>query len=250
LRHLSQLHYSIGVSSDDHLDRAFGAGPHFGRRRVSAVTADRRKEQAFRFTLRRATADRHAALDSHPALAALAAGRLDLDGYRRLMAVLYGFYLGHDPVVAEACRLHGIERHGFSYAPRAEIIARDLAALGMPPSPPGHRAVDPIDSPASLAGLLYVIEGSMLGGGVLSHSTAALLAETGGRGDAYWRWCRDAGAQRWAMTCRMIEEMAATVDARREMIAAAEAAFDAFGDRLRNCDAIPLRAAALSPSVR
>jgi heme oxygenase len=217
---------------------------------VPALSADRRKEQTFRFTLRRATAARHAALDSHPALAALAAGRLDLEGYRRLMAAFHGFYLGHDPMVAEACRFHGLERHGFVYAPRSNLIAGDLASLGIPPVPLGHPAMHPIASAASLAGLLYVIEGSMLGGGVLSRSTAALLARNNARGDSYWQWCRDAGASRWAMTCRMIEEIAANEEARREMIAGAEAAFDAFGDWLRDFDAVHLRADALSPSLR
>ena len=196
---------------------------------------ERPETEAFRFALRRATSAEHAALDAHPAFAALMAGTLDADGYRRLMAVFHGFYHVHDPMVTSACDRHAFDRLGFAYAARSEILGEDIASLGsgrpveqgtQPPSLPD------IHSAGMLGGVLYVIEGSMLGGAVLCRMAETLLFRTGIAGDAYWRWCREAGKTRWAMTCRMIEDLSACETARAEMIEGARTSFAIFSEWL------------------
>ncbi len=191
---------------------------------------ERRKPEAFRFVLRQATRPEHEALDAHPAFASLMSGTLSRNGYRSLMTQFHDFYCVHDPLLDASCRLHSMERLGFIYAPRSGILGRDLAALegraarpaSVGPAPPN------LETAGSLAGVLYVLEGSMLGGGVLSRAVGALPAVTGETGDGYWRWCRDLGASRWAMTCAMIERLSTSGAARSDMISGARAAFATF----------------------
>lgn len=195
---------------------------------------ERLGSESFRFVLRRATRVEHQSLDDHPAFAALIGGTLGIGGYRTLMSLFHGFYAAHDSILADACNEHRLERSGFIYAPRADMLAEDMSCLGAkPPVPvasiPGpHRLA--IGSAGSLAGMLYVFEGSMLGGSVLCRAVEALLAAHGASGARYWRWCRDAGAARWAMTCAMLDEVSATSRARADMVDGARAAFSGFSD--------------------
>lgn len=192
---------------------------------------------AFRFALREATRPEHASLDAHPAFASLMDGRLDVDGFGRLMALFHAFYDRNDPVISEACWLHKLHRAGFEYAPRAAILRRDLASLcfePMQPVPLDDLTLPALASPAAACGTLYVVEGSMLGGAVLGRAVESLFSsgQTGGR--SYWRWCIEAGAKRWAMTCGAIESLAVDEAARTEMILSARAAFRAFDAWLRH----------------
>ena len=194
-------------------------------------TRARRKPEAFRFVLRSATSPEHQALDAHPAFARLVDGSLTAGGYRRLMAQFHGFYSAHDPMLELACRRHSVNRLGFAYAPRSAILGRDLAALGCIAPQAALASPAPLSDLASagtLGGVLYVLEGSMLGGGVLSRAVESLLSRTGMSGGGYWLWCRDLGAARWAMTCAMIEALSASEAARSDMISGAQNAFATF----------------------
>jgi heme oxygenase len=195
---------------------------------------ERPDSEAFRFVLRRATSAEHAALDAHPAFAALMAGTLNIDGYRRLMGLFHGFYRKHDPIFARACGRLCFDRLGFAYAFRGDVLLGDLTALGGRPGQPSNepRSLPEIDSSGTLGGALYVIEGSMLGGAILCRTAERLLSRAGIDGLGYWRWCRDAGKERWAMTCRAIEELSACETAREEMIAGARTTFSVFAEWL------------------
>jgi heme oxygenase (biliverdin-IX-beta and delta-forming) len=188
--------------------------------------------EAVRFVLRRETRAAHESLDGHPALAALMNGTMDTDGYRRLMVLFHGFYASHDRMIERACQDHSLSRFGFVYARRTEILASDLAALAVqPPSileDTSSNTLPPIGSAASLGGVLYVLEGSMLGGAVLCRAAEKLLGKDGGLGIGYWQWCRAAGGERWAMTCDMLENLAADSAATQEMLTGADAAFATF----------------------
>lgn len=194
----------------------------------------RQRQEAFRFVLRRATRTEHEALDSHPAFAALMKGTLGVGGYRNLMSLFHGFYHRHDALLAEACQRFGLDRSGFTYASRAGILSRDLAALGIDTSsddsnrPSEPQGLPPITSGGDLGGMLYVLEGSMLGGGMLCRAVEGVLGQDGAAGDGYWQWCREAGGRRWAMTCDLIEDLATTEGARADMISSAKGGFDAF----------------------
>lgn len=196
---------------------------------MQVILETQRRPVAFRFELRRATRSEHQSLDEHPAFTALAAGRLGLEGYRQLMALFHGLYAGLDASLDDSC--HRLLPPGceYSYVRREPFLARDASDLRATTAPPA-KAPQPYGSLAGLCGALYVVEGSLLGGAMLQRATAALLADHGERGDAYWRWCRDAGGPRWAATCGLIEESASTARSRDEMILGARETFDLFSD--------------------
>jgi len=198
-----------------------------------------RQAGAFRFELRHATRSEHDALDAHPAFAALMDGTLSLSGYARLMSLFFGFYARHDPILSQACADHALGRYGFSYMPRTAILHGDLVAIGAPrldDADDGPDPLPPIASPGLVGGALYVVEGSMLGGAVLARAVDNVLARVRSGGDGYWKWCRDDGAGRWAMTCGMIEQLSATQAGRSDMVAGARLAFSAFGRWLDRWD--------------
>lgn len=184
---------------------------------------------SIRFLLRRETRPEHDALDRHPAFLALVNGTLSLPDYRRLMQMLHGFYRKLDPHLEIACDRFEVARSGFRYQSRTAILTGDLAALGFSdeamrhPRPAGGDIS--ASSAAALAGILYVLEGSLLGGAVLCAATEKLLAPVASGGNGYWQWCRAAAQPRWAMTCRLIEACAATDGAKKEMVAAARSSF-------------------------
>lgn len=189
-----------------------------------------RRPVAFRFELRSATRGEHRSLDEHPAFVALAAGRLGIDGYRNLMGLFHGLYVGLDDALDDGCRRLLPRGCGYAYMRRQSMLAGDLEHLGGGMSRQA-RAPAPHASLAGLCGALYVVEGSVLGGAMLQRAASALLADREG-GDAYWRWCRDFGGPRWAATCDLIEANAATGRSRDEMVLAARETFDLFAEWL------------------
>lgn len=212
---------------------------------MSAWPETRSEAGAFRFVLRRETRAEHDELDRHPTFAALVGGKLSLDGYRSLMLAFHGFYRRLDEPLQGACGQFGLDRLGFRYEPRTAILAGDLAALGVDAQAssarlPAMRDLR-VDSIEALGGALYVFEGSLLGASVLCASTDELMERTGSRGNAYWRWCRQAASKRWAMTCRLIEELATTDQAKDRMVGGAKTAFRSFAAWLDDWEDAPLR---------
>jgi len=162
-------------------------------------------------------------------------GTLSPESYRWLMSFFYAFYDRHDDMLAMACRRYELEHHGFVYAQRRAILAADLTALGLEANPLSNKkqaTLPSIESPSTLAGYLYVLEGSMLGGGVLLNAAEAMQRQRGESGFGYWQWCHDAGAARWRITCNVIEKLADSDGAQAEIIAAASQAFSTFSKSL------------------
>lgn len=125
-----------------------------------------------RDSLRRATAEAHEHLHRH-ALATDASGRVTLPAYTAFLA---GMWRVHRPLetalVCSARYLRAVpdaaERR------RADRIATDLAALGeTPPEPLPDLELDGL---AEELGVAYVLEGSTLGGQVLSRQLREELA--------------------------------------------------------------------------
>lgn len=208
---------------------------------MSAYPETKSRNEMFRFVLRRETRAEHGDLDRHPVFASLLDGTMSLEGYRNLMLAFHGFYLSVEEPLQQACARHGLDLMGFVYEPRAAILAGDLEAIGADAAlvkrkPPAERKIH-MDAVEALAGALYVFEGSLLGASMMCASTDALLERTGSKGNAYWKWCREAGSRRWAMTCQLIEKLATTDQAKGRMVDGAQSAFRSFSDWLNHWDA-------------
>ena len=117
--------------------------------------------------LRAETREPHEALHVHPLLAPLARPDVTRAQYRDALSAFDLFYRG-----MEAGRTVAAPQ-GVPDAPVTEWLARDLAACGSPAlSLAVFPSLDlpPIDSEAKLWGYLYVKQGSMLGGAVMSKN--------------------------------------------------------------------------------
>lgn len=113
--------------------------------------------------LRAETRTPHEALHVHPLLAPLNRSDVTRDQYRDALMAFDAFYRA-----MEAGRTVAAP-DGVPDAPVADWLARDLVAVGGAPVAVDFTA-PPIDSEAKLWGYLYVKQGSMLGGAVMSKN--------------------------------------------------------------------------------
>lgn len=134
------------------------------------------RRASVREALRAATLETHQRLHRHPGLSAAARGAIGLDAYRQLLMRLYGFHLAFEDAHASA-----MQKLGFIASSRAELIALDLAALGIMRFDvrrlPRCAALREPSSEACALGALYVVEGSALGGALIATALAPVVGE-------------------------------------------------------------------------
>ncbi|MGE0222672.1 MAG: biliverdin-producing heme oxygenase [Acetobacteraceae bacterium] len=186
-----------------------------------------------RHLLRNATDAAHRALHGHPAFAALLRGNLSRDGYARLLSRLLGL---HDPIERrlrchDAHPLMAWRRIG-AESPRPSRLRQDLSALGIDADalalvPMADAAILPAtDNIAAALGCAWVVEGSAMGGVVLSRHVAAIVGGPGG-GDSFFS-SQPHNKERWRQCCAAVEQCGSGTRNRAIMVAAAIATFAAF----------------------
>lgn len=110
---------------------------------------------------------------------------------------------------------------------RASALAADLAAVGKIAVPADNIDPEPITRPAML-GMLYVLEGSRLGGAVLARRVAA---SPDARCREATRYLRHGERRRfWPSFVAMFDALPLVADHIDEVITGARAAFDLFAD--------------------
>ncbi|MET1022968.1 MAG: biliverdin-producing heme oxygenase [Pseudoxanthomonas sp.] len=147
--------------------------------------------------LRDATAQAHAQVEALPHMPDLAAGTLTPTRYaqvlRRHLALLAPWETAH------AAWLDALALHGWDYRRRTPALRHDLAALG---AGTAHDLFEtpPAPSQAYAWGMLYVVEGSLLGGRVIARalrarqpalSSALAYFDLGSQEPAAWRRFQD-----------------------------------------------------------
>ncbi|KTF40130.1 biliverdin-producing heme oxygenase [Xanthomonas translucens] len=170
--------------------------------------------------LREATAQQHLTVEQLPAMRALLRDSLSVPDYvqvlRRHHAVLAGWEQ------RESAWLHASGDADWRYQPRSPLLEQDLAAL---------RATPPLPAPAPAAadagnrwGMLYVVEGSRLGGRLIARRLRQTLAaaapalayfELGHADPACWRRFQ----QRLEQALPTPQSRQAAVDGARAMFA-------------------------------
>ncbi len=135
--------------------------------------------------LREATKAAHRSLDHHPLLAALVSQKLAVSDYARALAALHGAHAAIETALA-----------GFSpeeiFPRRLLNLEADLAELSCRPidleTPPPLATTD-----AARIGLMYVLEGSNLGGAVIARLLDTSLTKSAPRRF----FGRTGGEERW-----------------------------------------------------
>lgn len=184
--------------------------------------------------LREQTRAAHERLHELQIFRALLTGTLAKAGYGCLLARLHAYYERVDAVIQVACIRFRAHELDYQYAARAPLFVRDLDLLGAIDAHgrEPHDATAPlpvIDSAAGLAGALYVIEGSLLGGATLDRAARRLLAREDGadtQGRQYWAWCGEVGTARWLRTTTLIERWVDTPMRLRQATVTARATFE------------------------
>jgi heme oxygenase len=185
------------------------------------------EETSLRRRLKRETTAVHQHLETQ--LGLLDPG-LDLHGYRRVLEKFYGYYA---PVEIDMTRLAAAEPPlGFSLRARAELIERDLRALGRSPV---ELAALPLCSdrpelscPEDLAGSLYVLEGACLGGQALVPLLHRRLGIAKDSGAAFFAGDEERTLPRWTVIVAWLDGLPRTGASSPRIISAAKATFDAF----------------------
>ena len=177
--------------------------------------------------LKRETAAAHRCLEAQ---LGLLDSRLDVPRYRRVLEVFYGFYAPIETDVQRLAAAHQVL--GFPLRARAQLIGRDLLALGLSPSE--FMALARCgDRPAltrleDLGGCLYVLEGACLGGQIVAPLLCRRLGVAKDRGTAFFAGDEERTLQRWAAVVAWLDALPDSGASPDRIIDAARATFDAF----------------------
>lgn len=123
--------------------------------------------------LRQATRSAHQRVDHHPVLSPLLRPGLSLAVYRLALARLYPAVSGLEQTLGKA-----LEAWSWRYpmVTRTELLAQDLRALDQPLAA-RWRFPEPHNE-AEMVGMLYVLEGSRLGGEVIARCVGQQLGSS------------------------------------------------------------------------
>lgn len=134
--------------------------------------------------LRLETATEHDRIEQTVDLTGRLASR---DGYRAMLERFYGFHAAWEAEVAPLIA----DRAFFDPRRKVGLLRRDLRALGLDErvidTLPRCAALMPLDDAASAFGAMYVVEGSTLGGAVISKHVGRTLGIGPDSGCAYFR---------------------------------------------------------------
>ena len=188
-------------------------------------------EEPVIFSLRRATRDRHLALENTVALTSSVSPASYLEALRGFALFLSAW----EPRIDAA--LDPPLRPWFATRSRRSLLEQDLARLHAGPGEPEHaarvcsQAVSRINvaSVSAIFGSMYVLEGSALGGQVIARSARETLGLGPENGAAYFNGHGRHTAARWAEFRQLLEERVEEgAEARRLACEAACQTFDAL----------------------
>lgn len=173
-----------------------------------------------RSMLRQATHADHVRLNGHPLLAPLTRPQLTRPHYGRVLVAYFHFYRCLEARIDQAeQRLPG----ALPYAERRKTpwLASDLVHLGLAPgaSAPAPMAawdVGPIDGLGALAGVLYAVEGSTLGGQVIGRHLAGNLGLTSREGARFFNAYGAETESRWQAFLAWLEGLAMEPEERQQ----------------------------------
>jgi heme oxygenase len=152
---------------------------------------------------------------------------LDLERYKRLLSAYYGFYheledrLQHSPLMTPGFDLHA--------RLKTPALHRDLQALGVNTQSLALCDTLPVlSSPASVLGVLYVLEGATLGGNVLRKQMSERLGLDAHNGCAFLYVYGEATGRQWKVFMDFLGSVPLDAQARGEAVQAACSTFSCF----------------------
>ncbi|MBB3111098.1 heme oxygenase [Paenibacillus phyllosphaerae] len=178
--------------------------------------------------LKEQTAPYHIQIEKNPYAASMMDKTMTLEGYITYLQKFYGFIA---PVEEAIAQLPGWETNGFDFDLRrkAPLIEQDLRQLGLSEQQiaqlPRSRALPDVSTFPRALGYLYVIEGSTLGGQVITKQLKKFLpieTELNGR---YFNSYGEEVRVRWGEFRALVEQTAGSDEAASQTIEAAKETF-------------------------
>lgn len=148
------------------------------------------------------------------------------------MMSFHGFYAPLEQAVDHAVSKKSVAQHSFSYPKRLDFLVQDLTSLGhsseeIDQNPLCLRIAD-IVTPASLGGVLYVIEGSTLGAAQIDRAAQRILGTDTSQGRRFWAWSRANNKVRWTAINAHLEHLESTGQAIDPILKGASDTFQAL----------------------
>ncbi|MEY4250724.1 MAG: hypothetical protein RJA87_2357 [Pseudomonadota bacterium] len=180
--------------------------------------------------LRAATAESHKTVERLTPFFRPDFGR---DGYLKWLHLMHGFYGVAEQAIA--CSDFGLAT-GWSYTSRRDLIERDLEMLSAPKAQPQSdrgevlKPLQQLHQTAEIAGMLYVIEGSALGGNVLQKMLHRKAKVTPQLGASFFAPHGDDPNARWRDFVQLLSKLGTTPDMERDIVDGAVVTFNALQD--------------------
>ncbi len=196
------------------------------------MTAARRNAEVppIQVMLRQATGDLHKAVEKQTPFFRPGFDRRE---YAKWLDLMHGFYLQADRAVDESSFAAAT---GWQYVPRCNLIARDLQLVvaRAPDAPPDRAGVlvslQKLRGIGEIAGMLYVVEGSALGGKVLLDVLGRSAGVTASTGASFFAPHGDNPFPRWGQYVQVLSGLANGCDIEQEVVFGARAAFSTLHD--------------------
>lgn len=146
----------------------------------------------------------------------------DIADYRRLLSKFWTFYAAYEPEIP----LEVLKDAGFDYSERAKLplLEADAKSLGLEREDASLVLPD-ISSAAKAFGSLYVVEGSTLGGQVISRHLKQHLGIESDNGGAFYAGYGQSTGAMWKAFGASLTRFSETNDADDEIVEAARATF-------------------------
>lgn len=159
-----------------------------------------------------------------------------IDDYRSLLIKFYSFYKPFESKMSEAISANGIE---FEHSERLNLpkLEKDLRELGMSDEEIAQiettNELPKLDSGERIFGSLYVIEGSTLGGQVISRHLKQSLGIDADSGSAFFSGYKENTRDMWMGFMEAINKFADQSNDHDEIIAGANETFEKIGISLK-----------------
>ncbi len=176
------------------------------------------------------TSAAHRALHECPLLGELVSPRLSLAKYVKILSSFYSFYHDYESILLQACADFPYDAYARQKLP---LLEQDAKALGV--SLERSEGVFPLinlDDQAKVLGMIYVVEGSSLGGQVISKHLAQNLGLNAMHGAAYFHGYGSATGPRWRETQAFLDDFEVQGGSIATMITTARLVFVDLQSRL------------------
>lgn len=193
-----------------------------------------------RDVVRKQTDAAHAKLHLHSSFDGLFKGTLALADYALLVQRFHGFYAPLDKAIEDTIATMPDAPVPYPYVRRSDLLSQDMVdlkfdALSLTKNPQCTHAAD-IVSPATLGGVLYVIEGATLGAAQIDRAAQKLMGHGGPEGHRFWSWCRAQNKTRWSMANGFLEQQYAQGIALDDLVKGARDTFEVLAEWLAPLD--------------